>query len=93
MIQAGNVAGMASGAGRRGAGVPRSSRRKDAKRTPLATRMPITAFQPKRTNINAMPQLQGRATISTGGAAKWVRVPAHGDVDEEEAQGGVGEAG
>ncbi len=37
--------------------------------------MPITAFQPKCTNMKGVPQPHLPATISTGGAAKWVSVP------------------
>src|SRR5574343_55781 len=33
------------------------------------------AFQPKVASMKGVSQAQGPATISTGGAAKWVRVP------------------
>ena len=37
--------------------------------------MPTTAFQPKFENMNPRLQPQGSATMSTGGAAKFVSVP------------------
>ena len=54
---------------------PRSSLRKNEKTTALASTMPTTAFQPKFHNMNSKSHAQGRATMRTGGAAKWVRVP------------------
>ena len=37
--------------------------------------MARTARQPKCPSMNGVSQPHGRATISTGGAAKWVNVP------------------
>ena len=37
--------------------------------------MATSARQPKFMAMNGMSQPHGRATISTGGAAKWVSVP------------------
>ena len=37
--------------------------------------MAIAARQPKCWSMNSVSQFHGRATISTGGAAKWVSVP------------------
>src|SRR4029077_7292861 len=41
----------------------------------LETKIAITAFQPKFCSIKRKSQFQWFATIMTGGAAKWVRVP------------------
>ena len=35
----------------------------------------IMAFQPNSVSMYTVPQFHGRATIRTGGAAKWVRTP------------------
>jgi hypothetical protein len=37
--------------------------------------MPSAALQPKWLSMKVRSQPHGRATISTGGAAKWVSVP------------------
>ncbi len=37
--------------------------------------IPAHAFQPKWRNMNGVSQPQRSATIRTGGAAKWERVP------------------
>ena len=52
-----------------------SSRRKRSATRAVATAMPTAAFQPKWASMKGVPQPYLAATISTGGAAKWVRVP------------------
>ena len=47
------------------------ARSRQASTSTIAT----TARQPKCASMNGVSQPQGRATISTGGAAKWVSVP------------------
>jgi hypothetical protein len=42
---------------------------------PFENRMASADFQPKLVSMNHTPQSHSPATISTGGAAKWVRVP------------------
>src|SRR5262245_16537480 len=66
------AAARASVAGRRRA---KSSRRKTSRAIAFEARIAPTAFHPKRDTTSAVPQPHGRATIRTGGAAKWVRVP------------------
>jgi hypothetical protein len=52
-----------------------SSRRNSSDSTLALITTASAAFQPKVANMKGVSHCQGPATISTGGAAKWVRVP------------------